>query len=48
MRPLVAHCHDGLAKLYVRVGDRRTAQEHATTAMTMYRDMGIRTVDRVE
>jgi DNA-binding winged helix-turn-helix (wHTH) protein/tetratricopeptide (TPR) repeat protein len=48
MRPLVAHCHHGLAKLYVRAGDRRNGQEHATTAMTMYRDMGIRIVDLVE
>ena len=37
MRPLVAHCHAGLAKLYRRTGNREQAREHVTTAMTMYR-----------
>jgi hypothetical protein len=41
MRPLVAHCHLSLGKLYRRVGKRREAQEHLTTATTMYRDMGM-------
>jgi hypothetical protein len=39
MRPLVAHCHLGLGKLYRRTGKRLEAQEHFTTAMTMYREM---------
>jgi class 3 adenylate cyclase/tetratricopeptide (TPR) repeat protein len=39
MRPLVAHCHLGLGKLYRRVGKREPAQEHLTTAATMYREM---------
>jgi tetratricopeptide (TPR) repeat protein len=41
MRPVVAHCHLGLAKLYQRTGKREQAQEHLTTAMTMYREMGM-------
>jgi tetratricopeptide (TPR) repeat protein len=39
MRPLVAHCHLGLGKLYRRTGKREQAQEHLTTATTMYREM---------
>ena len=42
MRPLVAHCHLGLGKLYRRTGKREEAQEHLTTATTMYREMGMR------
>ncbi len=41
MRPLVAHCHLGLGKLYRRTGKREEAQEHLTTATTMYREMGM-------
>jgi predicted ATPase/class 3 adenylate cyclase len=41
MRPLVAHCHLGLGKLCQRMGRRREAQEHFTTAMTMYREMNM-------
>jgi hypothetical protein len=41
MRPLVAHCHLGLGKLYRRTGKRKQAQEHLTAAMTMYREMGM-------
>jgi class 3 adenylate cyclase/tetratricopeptide (TPR) repeat protein len=41
MRPLVAHCHLGLGKLYRRSGKRVQAQEHLTTATTMYREMGM-------
>jgi class 3 adenylate cyclase/tetratricopeptide (TPR) repeat protein len=41
MRPLVAHCHLGLGKLDRRTGKREQAQEHLTTATTMYRDMGM-------
>jgi class 3 adenylate cyclase/tetratricopeptide (TPR) repeat protein len=39
MRPLVAHCHLGLGKLYRRTGDRAKAGEHLTTARAMYREM---------
>jgi len=42
MRPLVAHCHLGLGKLYRRTGKREPAQEHLTTATTMYREMDMR------
>ena len=41
MRPLVAHCHLGLGELYRRTGKREQAQEHLSTAMTMYREMGM-------
>jgi tetratricopeptide (TPR) repeat protein len=41
MRPLIAHCHLGLGKLYRRTGKREQAQEHLTTATTMYREMGM-------
>jgi len=39
MRPEVAHCHLGLGKLDRRTGDGVKAQEHLTTAATMYREM---------
>jgi tetratricopeptide (TPR) repeat protein len=39
MRPLVAHCHFGLGRLYRRIGDGIKAQEHLTTATTMFREM---------
>jgi class 3 adenylate cyclase/tetratricopeptide (TPR) repeat protein len=42
MRPLVAHCHLGLGKLYRRTGKCEQAQEHLTTATTMYRAMDMR------
>jgi tetratricopeptide (TPR) repeat protein len=41
MRPLVAHCHLGLGKLFRRTGKREQAREHLTTATTMYREMGM-------
>jgi hypothetical protein len=41
MRPLIAHCHLGLGKLYRRTGKRQEAQEHLTTATTMYPEMGM-------
>jgi len=41
MRPLVAHCHLGLGKLYRRTGKREQAQEHLATATMMYREMGM-------
>ena len=42
MRPLVGHCHLGLAKLYRRTGQREQARDHLTTATTMYRVMDMR------
>jgi class 3 adenylate cyclase/tetratricopeptide (TPR) repeat protein len=41
MRPLVAHCHLGLGKLYLRTDKREQAGEHLATATTMYREMGM-------
>ena len=41
MRPLVAHCHLGLGRLYRRTGNQEQAREHLTTATTMYREMGM-------
>ena len=42
MRPLAAHCHAGLAKLYRRIGKQDLAHQHLATATTMYRDMDMR------
>jgi len=42
MRPLIAHCHLGLAKLYRRTGKRDQGRDHLTTATTMYREMDMR------
>ncbi len=42
MRPLVAHCHLGLGKLYAHTGQREQAREHLRTATTMYREMDMR------
>jgi hypothetical protein len=39
MRPLVAHCHLGLGKLYRRTGKPEQARERLITATTMYREM---------
>jgi tetratricopeptide (TPR) repeat protein len=41
MRPLVAHCHLGLGKLFRRTASREQADEHLITAATMYREMGM-------
>jgi len=41
-RPVLAHCHLGLGKLYSRIGKRQADNEHLTTAATMYRDMDMR------
>ena len=41
MRPLVAHCHLGLGKLYGRIGKPEQAQENLTAARTIYREMGM-------
>jgi tetratricopeptide (TPR) repeat protein len=39
MRPLVAHCHLGLGKLYRRTGGHAKASKHLTTASAMYREL---------
>jgi class 3 adenylate cyclase/tetratricopeptide (TPR) repeat protein len=39
MRPLVAHCHLGLGKLYARSGRRAEAHAALTTAIGLYRAM---------
>jgi tetratricopeptide (TPR) repeat protein len=42
MRPLAAHCHLGLSKLYRRTGKQQEAQKYLSTATTMYREMDMR------
>jgi class 3 adenylate cyclase/tetratricopeptide (TPR) repeat protein len=39
MRPLIAHCHLGLGKLYRRTGKPERASENIATAMTIYREL---------
>ncbi len=39
MRPLVAHSHLGLGRLYRRLGDHPMAEEHLTAAAMMYRGL---------
>ena len=39
MRPLVAHCHLGLGKLYLHTGSARAGARAPPTATTMYREM---------
>ena len=41
MRPLVAHCHLVLGKLYWQTGKPEQAQEHLSTATAMYGEMGM-------
>jgi tetratricopeptide (TPR) repeat protein len=41
MRPLVAHCHLGLGKLYRRIGETEYVRENLTAATTMYREMNM-------
>src|SRR5262249_2211469 len=38
-RPIVAHCHLGLGKLYGRTGKWQDAGDHLTAAGVMYREM---------
>jgi class 3 adenylate cyclase/tetratricopeptide (TPR) repeat protein len=42
MRPLIAHCHLGLGKVYQRTGNREQARKHLATATSMYREMEMR------
>jgi tetratricopeptide (TPR) repeat protein len=39
MRPLVAHCHQGLGVLYAAAGQRAQAHTTLLTAIALYRDM---------
>jgi tetratricopeptide (TPR) repeat protein len=39
MRPLVAHCHHGLGRLYGQIGRREQARAALTTAIELYRAM---------
>jgi tetratricopeptide (TPR) repeat protein len=41
IRPVIAHCHFGLGKLYRRSGSRDDAQQHFDMAAALYRDMGM-------
>jgi tetratricopeptide (TPR) repeat protein len=41
MRPLVAHCHLGLGKLYHGTGERELARDHLAMATAMYGEMGM-------
>jgi hypothetical protein len=42
MRPLVAHCHLGLGKLYRDTEEGVKAREHLRSAAGMYREMDMR------
>jgi tetratricopeptide (TPR) repeat protein len=42
MRPLLAHCHMGLSRLYKRTVKGDKVQEHLTVASKMFRQMGMR------
>jgi tetratricopeptide (TPR) repeat protein len=42
MRPLIAHCHLGLGKLYRQSRKLEQAREHLTIAATMYSEMDMR------
>jgi tetratricopeptide (TPR) repeat protein len=41
MRPLQAHCHCGLGTLYAKAERQEQARAELSTAIEMYRDMGI-------
>jgi tetratricopeptide (TPR) repeat protein len=41
MRPLHAHCHLGLGKLYSRIGHLDEARTELSTAIAMLREMGM-------
>jgi tetratricopeptide (TPR) repeat protein len=49
MRPLVAHCHAHLGRLFRNTGRLNQAREHLIAATTMYREMDMHAwTDRVE
>jgi class 3 adenylate cyclase/tetratricopeptide (TPR) repeat protein len=39
MRPLMAHCHLGLGKLYAQVGTREQARSHLSATIELYRTL---------
>ena len=41
LRPLLAHCHGGLGKLYRGTGDDEKAKLHLSSAAAMMREMGM-------
>ena len=41
MRPLQAHCHNGLGTLYLKTGQREQARTALSTAITLYRAMAM-------
>jgi len=41
MRPLQAHSHHGLGSLYTKIGQRQQAREELSTAIALYRAMGM-------
>ena len=41
MRPLQAHCHLGLGRLYQQQKNESQGQQFINTAATMYRDLGM-------
>jgi hypothetical protein len=41
MRPLEARCHFALGELVKKVGEKRRAQEQFSTAVSMFREMGM-------
>ena len=41
MRPLQAHCHRGLGILYAQAGRLEQARTALSTAIALYRDMGM-------
>jgi hypothetical protein len=41
MRPLQAHCHRGLGTLYNQTGQSEQARAELSTAIDMYREMGM-------
>ena len=41
MRPLIAHLHLGLGKLYRRTRQYQKAEEQTATATTMFRELGM-------
>ena len=41
MRPLVAHCHAGLARVQWRIGTHTKAEEHFQIATRSFQEMGM-------
>ena len=41
MRPLVAHCHSGMGRLYRGAGKPEDARQHFTVATNIYRELNM-------